>query len=156
MLARKKPQTHYVRTSSRYVGPSDGWVCCRCQLIWAWDGVGGWGEGGSLLLTNALHPVLAGGPYTTPRVSQGRNRVRLRAGLEKRFKKTTINKLSCNTISNLKLVEPYKWESCKKMFTRWFEASFRRIPSLGKLHLGPIKKLHLFTHSSKHLKCLSV
>ena len=43
--ARKKPQTHYVRTSSRYVGPSDGWACWRCQLIWAWDGVGGWGRG---------------------------------------------------------------------------------------------------------------
>ena len=63
----------------------------------------GWGgrlgEGGSLLLTTALHPVLASGPYTTPRVSQGRNRVRLRAGLEKRSEKDQNQQLVLRTQS---------------------------------------------------------
>ena len=110
--ARKKPQTHYVRTSSRYVGPSDGWACCRCQLIWAWDGVGGWGGGSSFL------PPLY---IQFWRVGHIQHRGFLRGGTasvweqgsKKGLKKNKINKLSCKTISNLKLVDPYKWESCK-------------------------------------------
>ena len=92
--ARKKPQTHYVRTSSRYVGPSDGWACWRCQLIWAWDGVGGWGRGDLSFLPPLYIQFWRVGHIQHRGFLRGGTASVWEQGWKKGLKKTKINNLS--------------------------------------------------------------